>query len=365
MKSNGELYTSVFLHPFRYLRPSVQTEALIFIILLSLHVLLLALTKSYASLVIVGCALLASFCAEFFGTYAHEKIERNWTDSFEWLSSAIRGILIALLLPSSFPPVAAFFITFWVLFINARILGGFANSWVNPVAATVAVAWLIGMKFFPEVALSVTELQSRNPALLLIQNGVFPIHSFDVGVTSFLNKRVFSLFGVSIPDGYVSLLWDSQSSIPAFRFNFLTLLSSIVLLATDVLNPIVPLTFTVVYVLLVRLVAPFCYNGPFLQGDIILALFSSGTLFCTFFLLQWHGTTPFTNRGKFFYGLIAGLVAFCIVGAGMSPAGCAFTILIMNIASLFIQTVENRFYQKFTDSVLMEQIQSVKEGTNA
>ncbi|MBR1404482.1 MAG: RnfABCDGE type electron transport complex subunit D [Treponema sp.] len=365
MKSKQRLYASVFLSPFSYLRPSVRTESYVIFGLLLLQVLMLFLTKSYSSLVLVLVALCAALLAEFLGNHLVEKAEKRWQNPFVWVSGMIRGILIALLLPASFPPFAVFFITFWVLYINSRILGGFANSWINPIAVVVAICWIIGMKFFPEISLTMTELQSRNPALLLIQNGTFPVESFDVGVTSFLNKKVFSLLGVSIPDGYVSLFWDSHSSIPAFRFNLLTILSSIVLLGMDMLNPIIPLSFIAVYLLLVRFCAPIFYGGPLFQGDVLLALLSSGTLFCTFFLLHWHGTTPFTNRGKYFYGIFAGILAFFIMGAGMSPAGFAFTILISNIVSLLIQSFENHISQKFTDSVLAENVASVREGTNA
>ena len=185
-----------------------------------------------------------------------------------------------------------------------------------------------------------------NIALLLIQNGTFPLNSFDVTVTNFLNRRLFSLFGVSIPEGYFSLLWDSHVSIPAFRFNLLTIISSIILLGTDVLNPIIPGVFIFTYGILVKVAAPFFYDG-------------------TIFLLQWHGTTPFTNRGKWLYGFFAGVLAFFILGIGLSPAGFAFIILITNILSLFIQSVENHFLKDFTSSVLLQQVKAVKEGNDA
>ena len=78
--------------------------------------------------------------------------------------------------------------------MNKYILGGYANSWINPIAVSVAICWIIGMKFFPELELSMSILQSKNIALNLIQNGIFPINSFDLTVTNFLNKRLFSLF---------------------------------------------------------------------------------------------------------------------------------------------------------------------------
>lgn len=359
MKNKEKLYESIFLGPFTYLRPSVLTEAYIVLTLLLLQVLMLFITKSYSSLLIIFACLLASYAVDFLNN------EENYKNKFVIVASSIRAIFTGLLLPSNFPPGAVFLIAFLVLFINKHTLGGFSNSWVNPAAITVALCWIIGVNFFPAVELPGTAFQSRNIALLLIQNGTFPLNSFDVSVTNFLNRKLFSLFGVSIPEGYFSLLWDSHASIPAFRFNLLTILSSIILLGTDVLNPIIPAIFIFTYGILVKIFAPVFYDGKLFQGDLILALLTSGTLFCTFFLLQWHGTTPFTNRGKWVYGFLAGILAFFILGIGLSPAGFAFIILITNILSLFIQSVENHFHKEYASTVLMQQVKSVKEGNDA
>ncbi|MBO6218904.1 MAG: RnfABCDGE type electron transport complex subunit D [Treponema sp.] len=359
MKNNEHLYSSVFLSPFSYLRPSVRTEAYIVLSLLLLQLVMLFVTKSFASVGIVLSSLLASYAVDFINK------EKNYRSSFVIMASSIRGLMIGLMLPSGFPPLAVFFVSFSVLFFNKYTLGGFANSWVNPVALTVAVCWFIGTSFFPSVEIPFETLQSKNIALSLIKDGTFPLNSFDVAVTNFLNKRLFAFFGVSIPEGYFSLLWDSHANIPAFRFNLLTLLSSIILLGTDVLPAIIPGVFLLTYGLLVKVALPFFYSGTVFQGDVILALLSSGTLFCTFFMLQWHGTTPFTNRGKTLYGLFAGILAFFILGIGLSPAGYVFIILVTNIFSLFVQSVENHFFKEYTASVLLEQAKAVREGFDA
>ncbi len=359
MKNKEILYKSVFLSPFKYLRPSVRTESYVVLALLLLQVAMLFLTGSFSSISIVFAALFASYGVELLSD------RKSYKNTFTIISSTIRALVIALLIPAGFPPFAVFFISFAVLFINRHTLGGFANSWINPAALTIAVCWIIGMKFFPQVVLPVTSLQSKNIALTLIQDGSFPLNSFDVAVTTFLNRRLFSLFGVSIPEGYFSLFWDTHSVIPAFRFNLLTLVSSIILLSMDLINPIIPVVFIFTYGLLVRFIAPFFYNGMLFQGDVILALLTSGTLFYTFFLLQWHGTTPFSNRGKWLYGFFAGILAFFIMGIGLSPAGFAFVILINNIISLFIQSVENRFLKDYMKTVLMNQVKVVSEGNDA
>lgn len=349
----------VSLAPFKYLKPSVRTESYFFLFLLVPQLLLLVLTKSWNSLSIVFSAVLGSLLVEAIDIHFQKK------DKFTWTIAVIKGILIGLFLPSSFPLLPVFFITFFTLLVNRYILGGFANSWINPVAATVAICYIIGLKFFPEVQVTVTDLQTRNPALALIQNGTFPVNQEDLKITAFLNRRIFSIFKVSIPDGYVSLLWDSHSAIPAFRFNLLTIVSSVVLLSFDIISPIIPSCFVFTYSFLVKFAAPFFYNGPLFSGDVILALLTSGTLFCSFFILQWHGTVSLTNRGKFFYGIFGGATAFLIAGAGTSPCGMVFTVLILNILTLLIENVENHYSSKFAENILKKRVQGVKEESDA
>ena len=63
--------------------------------------------------------------------------------------------------------------------------------------------------------------------------------------------------------------------------------------------------------------------------------------------------------------IFAGILAFFVLGVGLSPSGFAFTILIVNVFSLFVQNVENHYLRDFTSTDLMEQVKAVKEGNNA
>ena len=189
-----------------------------------------------------------------------------------------------------------------ILFDKATV-GGFANSWINPVAAIVAVTWIVGMRLFPNVVLSADDLQVRNTSLLFVQNGTFPMLPLDAYITNFLNTK--------------------------------------------------------------RFVAPFFYDGMMFQGDILLALLTSGVLFSAVFIMQWRGTVPVTNRGKLLYGVIAGICAFLILGVGDSPVGCVFVVLSMNVISPLIQSVENHFEYKKVDTEIAEKVKLVLEGKNA
>ena len=69
-------------------------------------------------------------------------------------------------------------------------------------------------------------------------------------------------------------------------------------------------------------------------------------MIAAFLLLQWPGTTPLTIVGKVIYGVLAGVFAFLIMGAGTSPIGAMFVILLSNLISPLIQLLEDLIYQQ-------------------
>ena len=127
---------------------------------------------------------------------------------------------------------------------------------------------------------------------------------------------------------------------------------------------VIPFIFMAVYAILVRVVGPLFTGAPAFQGDVIFALLTSGTLFCTLYLLQWHGTVPITKSGKIIYASLSGVVAFLVMGYGNSAAGYAFMILIMNLVSTLVQIFESRMARKKVQSVLSPRIQAIKEAEN-
>lgn len=345
------------LRPFSYLTMSVGTVRKFILVMMVPQLIMLAITKSYASLLIVLSSAVASMLSEMVFCLLSKK-------KMEYLSPLIQGILTGLLIPSAYSIVEIFFVVFVSMFLGKYVFGGFARSWINTVALSVAIAYMLNVQAFSTVAIGPEFLSNRNAALSYIQSPDFHILSADYAITSFLNRTVFKLFGIVIPDGYISFFWDTGFQIPAFRFNFITLLSSIVLMALDVIDMVVPFVFTAVYLLLVRFVCPIFTGAPACQGDMIFALFTSGTLFSTLYLLQWYGTVPITKSGKLIYASLAGLVAFLVMGYGNSSAGYVFMILIMNILSTLVQIFESRMVRKKIQSVLNPRIQAIKEAEN-
>ncbi len=345
--------------PYKYLATSEKTNGIIKLAFLGPQLLLLAVSKSYMSLAIILSTCVASVGVELIDNNYNKK------NAFHYITAVINGILIGLFLPSNYPVYAALTISFLTIATCRFLIGKNADCWINTVALSVCVCWLLGMQVFPTYQINQQILLMRNPALELIQNGTIPMLGVDAKITSFFNRTIFSLFGVSIPDGYISLFWDTQSLIPAFRFNLITLITSIVLISIDVVKPLIPGIYILVYGILIYFASPFFYGAMSGQGDLLLALLTSGILLSILFLLQDTGKTPLSLWGKISYAVIAGMLAFLVVGPGTSPAGAVFVVLIMNVVSPIIQNLEHYFEMKHTKNELMEKVNEFREGLDA
>ena len=324
------------INPFVYVRPSISAVTVRILVLLLIQVVMLLLTKSYDAVIVIGTTTLGGIAAASvnFLIY-HEK-------PFQFMNIILQGIFIGFLLPQEFTVVVAFFITFFTLIISRCIFFKSVNCWINICCVAVMIAWFIGRQYFPQFIITKDLISLKNSSVYLLQNGSFPIYSLDSTITSFLNEKVFSIFKVTIPEGFVSLLWDTNSSIPAFRFNLLTIISSVIIFADNAFSFIIPTLMLCVYAVLIRLFGPIFFGGSFNQGDIILAFLTSGTLFCSVFLIQWYGTVPIFLSGKIILGILAGIIAFLVTGAGTSPIGMVYTVLITNFVNIFIRTFQER-----------------------
>lgn len=331
-------YRDLTIAPFSFLTPSITNISTTILILLVPQILLLFLTKSFSSIILIIVSIIASVLAEF----TSNKI-RHINTLFD-LTAIVQGLFIGMFIPQSYPIIPVLLIVYLSLLMIKYIFGGNAESWINPTAYTVIIIYFLGISFFPELLITKNYLESGNPGLQLIQNGDIPVLNFDSSLTFWLNTHIFSHLGIEIPTGYLSMFWDTQSMIPAFRFNILTLFSSMLLISVGIINWIVPTSFLAIYGILVRLFSQTLFTGIVGQGDLLLALLTSGTLFTAFFIVDFYGTTPITNLGKLIYGITVGIIAFFITGCGTSPIGSMFTVLFANVVSPIIQLFEDKIY---------------------
>lgn len=356
--NNNKLQDRIIsLKPYVYEKPSISAVSIKILLLLLLQIIMLFITKSYNAVIVVCSSGIGALIAG----YIHYFFTRK--KQFLSLTSMIQGIIVGMFLPETYPAATAFFISLITLLIFKYVFEDSENFWINVVCVSVLIAYFIGHRYFPGFLVTQEVLSGKNPSVSLINNGIFPVYDFDVSITGFLNTSLFSKLKVTLPQGIISMLCDTQSVIPAFRFNLLTILASIVLFSDNSFNLLIPSIFLTVYAFLVRLFFPYAAGGEMNGGDILLALLTSGTLFAAVFMLQWFGTHPMTIVGKIIYAVFAGILAFFIAGSGTSPVGMIYVVLICNILNLMIRQIEELRMDKLIK--LMAEVKSVKEVQNA
>ena len=336
---------TISLKPYVYERPSISAVTIKIIILLLLQVIMLILTKSYNAVIVSASSTLGAFIASLIHFLFTKK------QNFLSLTATIQGMIIGMLLPSDYPPVTVFFISLITLLIFKYIFESNENFWINIISVSVLIAFFIGRKYFPVFQVPSELFNTKNPSVTLINSGVFPVYDFDVSLSERLNSSLFSALKVTLPQGILSMLWDTGSIIPAFRFNLLTIIASIALFSDNSFSLLIPTVFLVVYAVLVKMFFPFMAGGDFNQGDIVLALLTSGTLFIAVFMLQWFGTHPMTITGKLIYSFFAGIMAFLIVGCGTSSIGMVYVVVFCNILNLLIRQIEERKMDKLIKKI--------------
>ena len=326
----------VSLKPYIYEKPSISAVSIKIFVLLLLQIVLLVFTKSFNAIIVIASATIGALLASVIHYLLIKK------KKFLSLTNLIQGITIGMLLPESYPPLTALVIAFATLLIFKYVFENSENFWINIVSVSILIAYFIGKTYFPDFLISKELFSIKNPSVQLINEGVFPIYDFDITLTGYLNANLLNFFKVTLPQGIISMLCETHSVIPAFRFNLLTIIASIVLFSDGSFSLLIPSIFLLVYSLLVRMFFPYISGGEFNQGDIALALLTSGTLFVSVFMIQWFGTHPMTIIGKIIYALFAGICAFFIVGCGTSPVGMVYVVIICNILNLLIRQIEEK-----------------------
>lgn len=344
MKKTHRIIT---ISPFTYLTPSIKNISFIILAVLLPQVLMLFFTKSYKSLILIAIAIFTSMLTEvLFNVFRKQK-------SLFDLQALVQGLLIGMLMPSSYPILPFVCILMSSLFLVKYFFGGFSYSWINPIAFTLVIAYLFGFNFFNIDLLVLDYITVKEPVSQLLADGHLRVLAIDTKIITFLNTNFFSYIGAEISPGYISYMWDSLSIIPALRFGILTLLASIVLFSLDVIRYYTPISFILSYGFCVALFPQNLKYSIFGQGDIIFAFFSSGVLFSVFFILDWPGTSPLNPLGKILYGLLSGIIAFILVGSGQSTIGLMFTILLINILSPLLQLFEESLYKRKLKSLIL------------
>lgn len=322
--------------PFLRIRPTMTAMSLTLIATLAPQLLFLALEGSYSALLNVTLAVAGALIAELCRGQAGRASLLDGT-------VIVSGLLVGLLLPESYNPVLVPMVSFLGILFARVIFGGTGSYWVNPAAVAVAIAWISRPDSFPVPLVTPEGISTVGEAFGAFKLDNFSAAPFDQTVTDILNRFLSLTTKIRVPEGYMTLLVNSPSAIPAFKFNLLVLCASIILIALDAIDWIVPAAFIATYAAGLRFLSPGMAMGSGApSGDILFGFLTGGVLFTAFYLLPEYATSPRTPWGKAITGIAAGLAGLLLCGPGGSPIGAVFSVLAANSVSPLIEFAERR-----------------------
>lgn len=216
------------------------------------------------------------------------------------LSACVTGVILALNMPVNMPLWIAIVGALVAIVLVKQLFGGLGYNFANPALIGRIVLFLgfasrMTAYVYPDMAVdalaSATPLNAYvNPYNVSLLDMLLGIHGGMLGETCILAI----LLGLA----YLLFTHTIQITIPASIVGTVFVLT---LLATG--SP---------YVALVR-----CMSG--------------GLLFGAVFMATDYVTSPFTTKGKLFYGIFIGLVTFLIREFGSMNEGMSFAILLGNL----------------------------------
>ena len=319
--------------PFVFSGLRLEIASLVVIISLLVQVALMAAFKDTRALIVILGSSVGAAAAELcFSSPVLSLTGKSL--KFADGAAVIHGLVAGFLLPQAINPFLAGIASFFGIFVSRNFFNGRANAWINASALSAIIAFVSAPACFAGAA-----------AFLPADSG------FGYNISAFLNRTVFRLFGVSLPEGYIQLFFNPSAPIPAFKFGIVTIFSSIILIALDIIDWIAPAAFAVVYAAAVFFFSDIA-GSPLSAsasggGNILFALFSSAVFFAAVYLLSDFPSLPRTRTGRLALGAIAGVATFFACGrGGASTIGAVFAVFAANLVSLVVCCIEDRVLRR-------------------
>jgi len=353
-----------YLSPFIHTSRSVKSIYFSFIFLLLPQIVLLFIQHDmYATLNIFSSTTATLICQGI--VYYTEK--STFKIPFKAL---LQGLLIGFFMPTNIGFFFVFMLSFLGFFLT-QVAFGKAGRWLHSLAIVLIIAYISYPELFsfpqqlahpaqngrqtesskPKESIIASDEKEEEKATLSTTHAPSSTlqspqtsHANARGISSiasFLNAYILNNLGVHLPEGYLSLFWDSSHDIPALRYNLLTIIASIILLSLKVYDYTISLLFLLVYSLLVYCFGKVATAGLF-EGDILYSLLSGGVLFITFFALAEPHSFPKTFRFKLLSAIFIGVVSFLLANEQASYITISFAILLLNVISPFVEEIEKK-----------------------
>ena len=221
---------------------------------------------------------------------------------------SVTGLLLAMNIPSTLPIWMEVVGCAFAIIIVKQLFGGLGQNFMNP--ALAARCFLLLAYTRPMTDFVIDGVSAATPLQMLKPGGEA------VGVTDLLSMFIGTNNGVI---GETSAM--------------LLLAGGIYLLIRKVIKIHIPLAYIGMFAAMTFFLAP----GH--QFDIIYTLMEvcgGGILLGAFFMATDYVTSPVTNKGKIYFGLILGVLTFLFRMFGPNAEGVAYSIIIANLLTPFL-----------------------------
>jgi len=277
---------------------------------------------------VASAALFAAVFTEFLLTrkrYGLKKIRDG--------SAAVSGLILALMLPNYIEPVYAAMGAVFAMVVVKHSFGGLGSNFLNPALA----GWLFVRFSWPGPFSRALEGAFVPESLPLTGSEV------SQQVSGFLNRFVFSIFGADLPSGYIELFSMQSPGIIADRAVLALVLGIITIAAFMITRLWFSVLYLAVFCFFVRILGGLPFGGELNNGNVILALFSGGTLLAAFFLIAEPSSGAKSSAGK-----AAAVVAAALLGSafrffGGELYGAFYAVALVNVCVPLLCRAERRW----------------------
>jgi len=261
----------------------------------------------FHSLITIAVSILAAMITEEIVNLARKR-KMTINDG----SAILTGLLLAMTLPPSLPLSMVVIGSVFAIFIGKQIFGGLGNNIFNP--ALIGRAFLQASFPIPmttwTIPRTVDAISSATPlGLFKFEKTLTPTYDLFIGTVGGCIGETSALF-ILIGGLILVLLRIADWRIPVSYLGTVVVFSGIL-----------------------WIVNPVNFPNPAFQ------LFAGGLMLGAFFMATDMVTSPVTPKGKWIFGIGAGIILILIRQFGGYPEGVMYSILIMNCVTPLI----NRF----------------------
>jgi electron transport complex protein RnfD len=253
-------------------------------------------------------------------------------------SAVVTGLLLALVLPPSTPLWMTALGALFAIIIAKEFFGGLGANVFNP--ALAGRAFLL-MSFPAAITTWLKPSGIRTPFYQFSGSNIVdgattatPLGILKEDVVGGFGAVESSMGVSSYGDMLKELFFGNRAGCIGETSILLILAGGIFLLATKVIDWRAPVAL---------IVTTFVASWA-LGMDPVFSVLSGGILFGAIFMATDYTSAPVTDYGKLIFGVGAGLLAVLIRKFGSYPEGASYGILIMNMASPFLNRILHKKY---------------------